>query len=90
MTNLNSLIAASSGWTIKWGLSINDRGQILALGDNGSMERVVLLTPDGLPTPPDPVLPEMPVPEPSTIVVFGCLAGALGWRAFHRSGRTPR
>ncbi|HZW31463.1 MAG TPA: hypothetical protein VFF52_12200 [Isosphaeraceae bacterium] len=86
MTNLNSLLPANSGWTIRWGLAINDQGQILALGENGS-EQVVLLTPPGLPTPPDPVFPEMPVPEPSTFVVFGCLAGALGWRASCRWGR---
>lgn len=85
MTNLNSLIAANSGWLIRSALSINDLGQILALGENSSGNHALLLTPDGLPTPPDPVFPEMPVPEPSTIAVFAFLGAAFVSRKYLRS-----
>ena len=76
-TDLNSLIDASGGWVIKYASSINDLGQILATTDRG----YVLLTPDGLPTPPDMALPDLPpVPEPSTYIVFGTLAVGFLWR----------
>jgi probable HAF family extracellular repeat protein len=84
MKDINSLISAGSGWTIRYGLSINDKGQILALADNPTREHLVLLTPDSLPTPPDAVLPAMPVPEPSTVVVFSGLGVAFLWRSLRR------
>lgn len=88
LTDLNTLIDAASGWTIRSGMSINDRGQILAGASKpGAAYRNVLLTPDGLPTPPDFRLPEMPVPEPSTFIVFGVIAAGCAWR---RSRSQPR
>jgi probable HAF family extracellular repeat protein len=87
MTDLNTLIDAASGWVISAGLSINDRGQILATASDGpylgtgANGPYVLLTPDGLPTPPDMVLPQIPpVPEPSTYIIFGVLAAGFAWR----------
>jgi len=83
MTSLNSLMAGS-GWNIQRAWSINDLGQILATGTNGNSQDTLLLTPSNLPTPPNPVFPEMPVPEPSTFLVFGFLA-AVAWRICPRS-----
>ena len=80
-TDLNSLIDASSGWVIKEAVSINDLGQIVALTNRG----YALLTPDGLPAPPDLALPNLPpVPEPSAYIVFGTLAIAFVWRRSRR------
>lgn len=81
MIDLNDLVDPASGWSIRWGLRINDLGQILALGVLNDRERIMLLTPDAMDAPPDPVfpgLPEAPVPEPSTLLVFGGLALGVG------------
>jgi probable HAF family extracellular repeat protein len=75
MTDLNSLIDGSSGWVIRMGLAVNDRGQILATADGGKM---LLLTPDGVATS-DFDFPAMPVPEPSTYLIFAA-AAALAWK----------
>ena len=87
-TDLNTLLGdAAGGWTLRMAESINDRGQILAYGTKGESNEpgYVLLTPEGLPTPPDLLLPEAPVPEPSALAVFGGLALALAWA--RRRGR---
>ena len=77
MKNLNDLIGANSGWNIIQGNEINNRGQILALGRNGSNGLdYLLLTPDGIPTPGNAVYPTI-VPEPSTWMLFGVLVGGL-------------
>ncbi len=86
MTNLNSLINPQSGWTIVAGQSINNLGQILALGYNSSVsidgseeEGYVLLTPSGLPAPGNPDYPTI-VPEPSSLAIFGLIAAGLIFR----------
>ena len=71
MTSLTSLLPSGSAWTVTAGIAINDKGQILALANDASGEHDVLLTPSNLAAPPDAVLPPMPVPEPSTVIVFG-------------------
>lgn len=45
MSDLNDLIDPSSGWTLTGALAINNSGQIVANGDNGTLERAFLLTP---------------------------------------------
>jgi len=76
MKNLNSLIDPNSGWKIVQGNEINNRGQILALGQNSQGLDYLLLTPDGIPTPGNAVYPTI-VPEPSTWMLFGVLVGGL-------------
>jgi probable HAF family extracellular repeat protein len=76
MKNLNDLIGANSGWKITDALKINNRGQILALGQNSQGVDFLLLTPDGIPTPGNAVYPTI-VPEPSTWMLFGVLVGGL-------------
>jgi probable HAF family extracellular repeat protein len=80
MTDLNSLIDASSGWVIRMGLAVNDRGQILASAEGG---KTLLLTPDGIPTS-DFAFPQTPVPEPSTCLVFAAAAAGLAWKRARR------
>ena len=46
MTSLTSLLPPSSGWTLTEGMSINDRGQILAFANDPSgRQHEILLTP---------------------------------------------
>jgi probable HAF family extracellular repeat protein len=65
MKDLNSMIPANSGWTLFAGTSINDSGQIVGYGYYGTVSSAFLLT---------------PIPEPSTILLFGI--GAIGLLAF--------
>ena len=68
MTDLNTLIDPSSGWTLKNAQGINDAGQIVGIGTNPSGHRhAFLLT---------------PVPEPSSLALLLTLAlgGLLWWR----------
>ena len=63
MTDLNSLISPSSGWTLELASAINDKGQIVGYGEDASgLCRAFLLT---------------PVPEPSTFVLLATAAGGL-------------
>lgn len=48
MHNLNDLIAPTSGWVLEDAGGINDRGQIVGTGYNGSQYRAVLLNPIAL------------------------------------------
>jgi hypothetical protein len=101
MTNLNSLISPNSGWTITSGLSINNLGQILALGYNPSMvsidgsgEGYVLLTPGDLAAPGDPIYPTITTPEPSSLALYGLMAAGVVLRSRRKrsgdSGYTRR
>ncbi len=79
MTDLNTLIPASSGWFLTGGMSINNNGQILAtgVGPDGSWagaQDVFLLTP----------IAGSEVPEPSTLAFFGLVAAGL---ALHHAWR---
>lgn len=88
MSDLNDLIEAGDGWLITGASSINDRGQILATAYKRDLGLgYLLLTPGDQPTPPDFLLPELPVPEPSTWVVFALAAVGLGWRGVRGRGR---
>ncbi len=81
MTNLTSLLPPGTGWKVTSGIAINDQGQILALANSANgVEHTILLTPPNLPASPDAVFPLMPVPEPSTLVVFGVIGLALAAR----------
>lgn len=77
MLDLNNFLPpAYSGWMIDAAMGINDLGQIIAQGRDPSktpFDTQLLLTPDGLPIPVEPV----PVPEPSTFAFAGMVAGAL-------------
>jgi len=89
MIDLNDLVELADGWLITGARSINDRGQILAtMRDQDAQNSLeILLTPGDQPTPPDFVLPPMPVPEPSTWVVFALAAVGLGCRETKRRRR---
>jgi probable HAF family extracellular repeat protein len=73
MTDLNSLISPTSGWTITGAYGINDNGQIDVIANNGTSSQVLLLT--------APLL----VPEPPTIALLcsGAVVG-LGLRRLSR------
>jgi hypothetical protein len=83
MTNLNDMIAPNSGWNIIQANKINNRGQILALGESSQGLENLLLTPAGLPRPGDAVYPTI-VPEPSTWTLFGVLGAGLVVRHHRR------
>jgi probable HAF family extracellular repeat protein len=75
MQDLNTLIGQTLGWTLTSAISINAMGQILAVGRdmNTGWDHAVLLTPDGVPIPADPI----PAPEPTTFAVLTLGLGAL-------------
>jgi probable HAF family extracellular repeat protein len=92
MEDLNSLLPPNSGWTIRWGLAINNLGQILALGTttgDGGDGSILLLSPDGV-SAPNPVYPDLPspTPEPTALSTFGLLSIGLAWKFRKRPGRT--
>jgi len=45
MRDLNSLIAATSGWTLETAVAVNDAGQIAGMGWLNGQRRIFLLTP---------------------------------------------
>ena len=47
MADLNALIPARSGWILEGAQGINDRGQIVGVGQHHGQERAFLLTPIG-------------------------------------------
>ncbi|MGD0283903.1 MAG: PEP-CTERM sorting domain-containing protein [Dissulfurispiraceae bacterium] len=66
MIDLNTLIDPFSGWRLLQAYDINDAGQIVGFGYNGSGQRhAFLLT---------------PVPEPSTVILLAFALLGLGWR----------
>ena len=69
MTDLNTLINLSSGWTIKDAMAINDSGQIVGYGINpAGQTHACLLT---------------PTPEPSTLALLtasSLILSLCGWR----------
>jgi probable HAF family extracellular repeat protein len=64
--DLNSLVEGT-GWTLLCATDINDKGQIVGYGTNGSGYSAFLLTPDATPTP-----------IPATLPLFGSALAALG------------
>jgi probable HAF family extracellular repeat protein len=69
MTDLNNLIAPSSGWTLTEAAAINDNEWIVGYESIGSETHAFLLT---------------PAPEPSTIALLGIAAISLVGYAWHR------
>lgn len=67
LTDLNSLISPGSGWTITGAYSINDSGQIAAIGTNGQGQSHALLLSG----------PTLAVPEPPTLALI-CTGALLG------------
>src|SRR5262249_18692593 len=87
--DLNTLIAAGSGWTLTTATSLNDKGQIVGYGTDASGQYHALLltptdpnnsSPSGTPGTPAPT----PAPEPSTMAFVGLvvlgLAARRAWR----------
>ena len=67
MIDLNSLIPADSGWTIRDARAINNDGQIAATGDKeGVGQHALLLTPTSSDTPPPADDTEAPAPPTIT------------------------
>ena len=80
MTDLNSLIPSSSGWTLESANDINDSGWIVGVGLNPSGQTDAFLL--------------APVPEPSTVALLlaaALLAGLLPAAGLARQqcGRQP-
>jgi probable HAF family extracellular repeat protein len=70
MTDFNSMIATSSGWTLKSATGINDNRQVVGYGTNPSGQTdAFLLT---------------PMPEPSSLVLFAIGAASLFAHAWRR------
>jgi probable HAF family extracellular repeat protein len=76
MIDLNTAISNQLGWTLLDASGINSLGQIAGSGvDPNGNSHAFLLTPDGATPPTSPVLPDpTPIPEPSTLALFGLLA----------------
>jgi probable HAF family extracellular repeat protein len=83
--DLNTLIAAGSGWTLKTATGINDKGQIAGYAMDGSGQYHALLltptdpstpSPSGPPSPPPPT----PAPEPGTLAFVGLVVLGLAAR----------
>ena len=47
MSDLNDLIPSGSGWTLRVGVKINNRGQITGFGVVNGQTHAFLLTPQG-------------------------------------------
>jgi probable HAF family extracellular repeat protein len=80
-TPLNDLLPAGMPWTVNYGISIDDQGQILARATENGAEHLVELSPV---SPGD----GRPVPEPGTFLIFGLIACAAvaRRRCFGRRG----
>ena len=55
MTDLNTLLTPGSGWVLQYAMAINESGQIVGWGYLSGLPRAFLLTPLGMPQPPDPI-----------------------------------
>lgn len=85
MLDLNDQLGPNSEWTLTGALGINNKGQILAFGSNGSTvpgpsgtafpdTRLVVLTPDGSPAPHG-------TPEPGSLTLVSlALLSVAGYR----------
>jgi probable HAF family extracellular repeat protein len=81
MIDLNSAISSQVGLTLTTATGINDLGQIVGTGvDANGNPHAFLLTSQGA-DPPTPTLGDpTPVPEPSTLALFGLAAAAALFR----------
>jgi probable HAF family extracellular repeat protein len=82
MLDLNTLTPKDLGLTLMEAIDINSLGQILAIAQDSrtGTGHTVLLTPEGLPIPADPI----PAPEPTTFVVLALGLGGLTLRRRRR------
>lgn len=72
VTDLNSLLPSGSPWTLVAATGINDLGQIIGVGNDNGVAATFLLTPSSLGDPPD-----LPVPEPTSLIVFAGIVSAV-------------
>jgi probable HAF family extracellular repeat protein len=85
VTDLNSLLPPGSNWTLVAATGINDLGQIIGIGVDNGVTATFLLTPSSIGDPPN-----LPVPEPSSLIGFaGILAAVIARRTIAARG-TPR
>ncbi|MDR3622192.1 MAG: hypothetical protein P4L85_22775 [Paludisphaera borealis] len=71
LTDLNSLLPTGSGWLLTAALGVNNLGQIIGVGTHDGKENAFLLSPSSVVPPLD--TPEVPVPEPASVVCFATL-----------------
>jgi uncharacterized membrane protein len=69
-------ISMSSEWSDLNATGINDAGEIVGQGLFDGQEQAFVMTPDGI-----------SAPEPSTLLIFGLMAGAVGLRAAVHASR---
>lgn len=88
-TDLNTLIDRTGSYgelNVRYITAINDLGQILAKGDDGDHWINMLLSPSELDAAEGSFAAPIPVPEPSTLLIFGGMALGVGLARRGRRG----